>query len=466
VVSYAFVLPVVHLAGRVLGLLDPVLDGSRETLVLACALLLGGQAVLHQYLLNDRFRRLSGDLYEARILLQQSRKMEALGRLAGGVAHGFNNLLSVILGYTEMLAERFTPGDQASESLQQVKLAAEKASALTRQLAIFSLGRLGRDVPLELDAVVAGHLPIVRRLLTGSVTLTFRPGAPGAWIRADADQFERALLNIAANARDAIEGAGEVRITTRTLALAEGDASIGLLPPGPYVEIAISDTGAGMSDPVRSRLFEPFFTTRQDEGHRGLGLAIVYGVVRQASGHIEVHSAPGAGTTIRMYLPRCLPAQTAAEEAEDRGAHVGGRPFTVLLAEDEAGLRRLIRSTLEAEGFRVIEAADGQAAVDCAEQHPGAIDLFLSDVVMPGCAGPEAARRIVEERPETRVLFISGYAPEVLGDLRVRGAAVALVAKPFVLTDLLSQVRALLAGEIRSGSGPDERGSNESEVRT
>jgi CheY-like chemotaxis protein len=211
-----------------------------------------------------------------------------------------------------------------------------------------------------------------------------------------------------------------------------------------------------MDEEVRSRLFEPFFTTRQSDAHRGLGLAIVYGVVRQASGHIEVDSAPGAGTTVRLYLPRRPPALASSHEVQAPAAT--GRPFTVLLAEDERGLRRLIRSTLELEGFTVLEAADGRAAVDTAEDYAGAIDLLLSDVVMPGLGGPDVARKVVHARPETRVLFISGYAPETLGDLRVPGTGAALLPKPFTMGELVAKVHALLPAQEPGPGGPDDGG--------
>ncbi len=205
-------------------------------------------------------------------------------------------------------------------------------------------------------------------------------------------------------------------------------------------------------------MFEPFFTTRHDDGHRGLGLPIVYGVVRQASGHIEVDSEPGAGTTVRLYLPLRPRPVDAAKQVESTG--VVDRPSTILLAEDERGLRRLIRTTLEREGFTVLEAADGGAAIDVADRHPGTIDLLLSDVVMPVFGGPEVARRVVGGRPETRVLFISGYAPETLGALDVPGAGSSLLPKPFTMDELVTRVMAVLTGrvprrDVAAAAGPD-----------
>jgi signal transduction histidine kinase/ActR/RegA family two-component response regulator len=443
VASFAFILPVIHLS-QLFGVPDRVLDKPRETLVLACALVLGVLAILHQQLTTARYRRVSQSLHEAQILLQQSRKMEALGRLAGGVAHGFNNLLSVIVGYSEILMERVGPAEKNVDALQQIRFAAERAASLTRQLATFSRGRLDQEALVDLDRTIATLVPTMQRLLGAGIELKIEAGSSSAWIRVDPQQFERALLNVIANARDATPDGGRVSIWTRALVVAESESpTLGLLPQGRYVEVTVTDTGHGMDDDVRSRLFEPFFTTRRGEDHRGLGLPIVYGVVRQASGHIEVDSRPGEGTTVRLYLPRHQPPAAGADAQPPVAIHA--RPATVLLAEDERGLRRLIRSTLEEAGYDVLEAADGGTAVDVADRHPGTIDLLLSDVVMPVLSGPEVARRLLATRPEMRVLFISGYAPDTLGELRVQGTTADLLPKPFSMMDLLERVGRLLA---------------------
>jgi signal transduction histidine kinase len=460
VASFAFILPVIHLGGHVADVLDPILDRPRELVVLACAVALGALAVVHQRLMNDRYHKVSRRLHEAQLQLQQSRKMEALGRLAGGVAHGFNNMLSVIVGYTEILSERCGPGDRTLDSLQQIRMAADRAATLTRQLATFGRGRLDQDAWLDVDATLAGLLPTFKRLLSDEVTVQFRPGAAGACVQTDPGQFERALVNIAANARDAMPDGGALTVATRLLVLGETESPApGMLPAGRYVELTMTDTGHGMDEDVRSRLFEPFFTTHGREGHRGLGLPIVYGVVRQAGGHIEVDSRPGSGTTVRLILPR---RQAAEAVLAARPVAVGDRPRTVLLAEDERGLRRLIKSTLETEGFTVLEAGDGGAAVDVAERHRGTIDLLLSDVVMPVLGGPEVARKVTASRPETRVLFISGYAPETLGDLRVPGTMTRLLPKPFTMAELVETVREQIPGAptpLRAASRSETPGS-------
>lgn len=445
VASYAFILPVVHLGGGLAGLLDPGLDRPRETLVLACALVLGGLAVLHTRLTDRRYRLTRESLYAAQTLLQQSRKMEALGRLAGVIAHDFNNLLSVIIGYADLLAERLTMGDRLLDPVGQIRQAAERAATLTRQLAVVSRGQLAREGLFDVDLALSALAPTVQRLAADRVTLSVEPGAAGAWVGADRDQFERAIINIAANARDAMPEGGTFRIATRRLELSEGESRLhGSLPAGSYVVMELADTGVGMSEEVRSKVFEPFFTTKPEEAHRGLGLAVVYGIVRHAGGHIEVESSEGEGTLVRIFLPRreSRPENQSIREsppAEDR-------PLTVLVAEDERGLRRLMCSGLERAGFKVLEAADGRAAVDVGEQYPGRIDLLVSDVVMPGCGGPEAARRLLAGRPEMRVMFVSGYAPESLGDLRVTDGEVVLLPKPFTIGELASRARATVLG--------------------
>jgi two-component system, cell cycle sensor histidine kinase and response regulator CckA len=238
---------------------------------------------------------------------------------------------------------------------------------------------------------------------------------------------------------------GTLRIGTRSIRLSEGDSyRFGSLPAGSYVEIALADTGVGMDEEVRGQVFEPFFTTTPGEGHRGLGLSIVYGVVRQASGHIELESEPGRGTTVRIYLPAKPPRRdTAAVHEEPVDAD---RKMTVLVAEDEPGLRRLMCMSLEQAGFTVLEAADGRAAVDVGERHPGRIDLLVSDVIMPGWGGPEAARRLLADRPEMRVMFVSGYAPDTLGDLTATAGEVVLLPKPFAMSDLVLRARAVSLG--------------------
>lgn len=446
VASYAFVLPVVHLGGKVAGMLDPALDSARETLVLVCTLALGGLAIVHYELMDRRYRLTRETLHDAQILLQQSRKMESLGRLAGGIAHGFNNLLSVIIGYAELLADRLPPGDGMQDPVQQIRQAAERAASVTRQLAIFSRGQLGHDTPFEVDKAVEDLRPTLRHLLGPRISLAVVPGARGRWVESDVHQFERALLNIAANAKDAMPDGGAFSLETGDLIVREGQSRVyGLLPAGPYIQITLSDTGPGMDEDVRSQVFEPFYTTRHEDGHRGLGLSFVYGVVRQAGGHIDVRSTPGCGTSVVIYLPRRQPpARPPKPEAPPR---LVDRPVTILLAEDERGLRRLMKSSLESEGFTVLEASDGRTAVDIAEQHVGRIDLLLSDVVMPGYTGPEVAARVVAERPETSVMFVSGYAPETLGDLRVGGADVVLMPKPFTMEELSDRVRTILAGQ-------------------
>ncbi|HEY3380728.1 MAG TPA: ATP-binding protein [Vicinamibacterales bacterium] len=450
---YAFALPVLHLAGRLAGLLDPAADRYREAVVLGSMLVLGALAIGHHLLLDRRYREVRTDLNVARDQLQQSRKMEALGRLAGGVAHDFNNLLSVILGYAELLMGQRTLDEGVSDAVEQIRQAGERAAAVTRQLTIFSQRQANRGRLLDLDRAIAGSEPLLRRLAGSHVTVKVVPGAPDAWLMADPNQLERALINLAANAKEAMPEGGVLTIMTRAVEIgAGGSERIGTAPPGSYVEIRVADTGTGMDDEVQAHLFEPFFTTRSRDQHRGLGLSLVYGIAMRSEGHVHVESEKGRGTTVHLLFPR-RDAPTAVEPL--RPAAAVERSATVLLAEDERGLRRLIKSCLERDGFVVLEAADGRAALDMAARHDGRIDVLLTDVVMPGLNGRELAIRLLPERPEMRVLFISGYAPDTLGDLKVADADPVLLQKPFAMRDLVEVVRQLVSAPGAGFGGPE-----------
>jgi two-component system, cell cycle sensor histidine kinase and response regulator CckA len=452
VVPFAFVLPGVHLAGRLLGGFDPALDTSRETLVLASVMVLGGLAVIHQVLLDRRFRIVRGHLRDAQGQLQQARKMEALGRLAGGIAHDFNNLLSVILGYSEVLQGRCTPGDRIAGPVEQIRQAAERAATLTRQLTVFSRGQLTQQQVVELDRAVEAVVPLLRRLVGDRVTVVVTPGVPGGLVNVDPFQFERALINLAANAGEAMPDGGTLAVRTSAVDLREdGPKRIGALPAGAYLVVELSDTGTGMTADVRAHLFEPFFTTRPRDRHRGLGLSLVYGIMSRLGGHIDVASVPGQGTTVRLYCPRHAEERPAGAEAP--ASAPTGEGLTVLLAEDEDDLRDLMRSFLEEAGFVVLDAADGRAALDLATQYPGRIDALVSDVVMPGIDGKELARRLGTERPEMRVLFVSGYTPDLLDGLEMAIAPPDLMQKPFTMQELVARVREVVAGGRRAPAG-------------
>ncbi len=395
------------------------------------------------------FELFAEDVTERRALeqqLQQSQKMEAVGRLAGGVAHDFNNLLMVISGYSEFLLDRLGPDPALRAPAQEIASAAGRASSLTRQLLAFSRKQMLAPKILDLNGVVTENLKMLTRMIGEDIDLVMAPGSSLGAVRADAGQIEQVIMNLAVNARDAMPSGGKLTIETSNVSLDEEYARFHApLKPGNYVMLSISDTGAGMDSETQSHIFEPFFTTKGPKG-TGLGLSTVYGIVKQSGGYIWAHSELGKGTTFKIYLPRVaeiaeIPSQIAAA-AELAPIEPGTE--TILVVEDEANLRYLARQFLEKQGYRVIEAADGAAAMQIAVAHEGVIHLLLTDVIMPGMNGRELAQRISEIRPNTKVLYMSGYTENVIGRNGTLDAGIRLLQKPFTLRDLQSRVREVL----------------------
>jgi PAS domain S-box-containing protein len=396
------------------------------------------------------FELFAEDVTERRTLeeqLRQSQKMEAVGRLAGGIAHDFNNLLMVISGYSEFLLDRLGPDPALRGPAQEIKSAAERASSLTRQLLAFSRKQMLAPKILDLNAVVTENFKMLTRVIGEDIDLVMVPGAALGAVRADAGQIEQVIMNLAVNARDAMPSGGKLTIETSNVLLDEDYARFRTpLKPGDYVMLAISDTGAGMDSETQSHIFEPFFTTKGMKG-TGLGLSTVYGIIKQSGGYIWVYSELNRGTTFKIYLPRVPEhadsvAQVASAPAENAVAEMGTE--TILLVEDEANLRYLARQFLEKQGYHVIEAADGAVAIQVAVAHDGVIHLLLTDVIMPGMNGREVARRISEIRPNTKVLYMSGYTENVIGHNGTLDAGVRLLQKPFTLRDLKNKVREVL----------------------
>jgi PAS domain S-box-containing protein len=395
------------------------------------------------------FELFAEDVTERRALeqqLQQSQKMEAVGRLAGGVAHDFNNLLMVISGYSEFLLDRLGPEPALRGPAQEIASAAGRATSLTRQLLAFSRKQMLAPKILDLNGVVTENLKMLTRMIGEDIDLVMVPGTELGAVRADAGQIEQVIMNLAVNARDAMPSGGKLTIETSNVSLDEDYARFHApLKPGNYVMLAISDTGAGMDSETQSHIFEPFFTTKGPKG-TGLGLSTVYGIVKQSGGYIWVYSEAGKGTTFKVYLPRVAelvesPAQVAAPAESDVAAP---GTETILVVEDEANLRYLARQFLEKQGYRVIESADGAAAMQIAVAHEGVIHLLLTDVIMPGMNGRELAQRISEIRPNVKVLYMSGYTENVIGRNGTLDAGVRLLQKPFTLRDLKSKVREAL----------------------
>jgi len=396
------------------------------------------------------FELFAEDVTERRVLeqqLRQSQKMEAVGRLAGGIAHDFNNLLMVISGYTEFLLERLGDAPELRAPAQEIGSAAERASSLTRQLLAFSRKQMLAPKIVNLNGVVTENLKMLTRMIGEDIDLVMVPSADLWPVRADAGQIEQVIMNLAVNARDAMPSGGKLTIETSNVVLDDDYVRFHApLQPGDYVMIAISDTGAGMDSETQSHIFEPFFTTKGTKG-TGLGLSTVYGIVKQSGGYIWVYSELGKGTTFKIYLPRVAAPSPAVSPVVvpvvETGAVEAGKE-TILLVEDESNLRYLARLFLEKQGYKVIEAADGAVALQIAVAHEGVIHLLLTDVIMPGMNGRELAQRVSEIRPNTKVLYMSGYTENVVGHNGTLDTGVRLLQKPFNLRDLKRMVREVL----------------------
>jgi nitrogen-specific signal transduction histidine kinase/ActR/RegA family two-component response regulator len=373
--------------------------------------------------------------------LRQAQKMEAVGRLAGGVAHDFNNLLQVIQGHARFALEALPEPGDLREDLEAVYAASERAARLTRQLLAFSRKQILQPRELDLNAVVRGVMPMLGRLIGEDIAVVTHLAPRLGAVTADPAQLEQVLVNLAVNARDAMPEGGTLGIETADVALdaAACERRDGPVAPGAYVRLAVRDTGAGMDEATRARAFEPFFTTKAPGKGTGLGLATVYGIVRQSGGCVTVSSAPGAGTTVVVELPRTSapePARPAAD-APAPGRGTG----TVLLVEDDATVRQFVRRVLEWQGYAVLEAAHGPDALRVAAEHGGRIDLVLTDVVMPGMSGRALAEALTASRPGLRVLFMSGYTDDEILRRGLGTTGVALLEKPFTAEALRDAVR-------------------------
>jgi len=413
------------------------------------AMRLSGRAISDEKK-NVSFEIFTEDVTERRALeqqLRQSQKMEAIGRLAGGIAHDFNNLLMVISGYSEFLLDRLGPDPALRGPAKEISTAAERATSLTRQLLAFSRKQMLAPKVLDLNAVVTENLKMLTRLIGEDIDLVMIPGSELGAVKADPGQIEQVILNLAVNARDAMPQGGRLTIETGNVTLDEAYARLHApVQPGDYTMLAITDTGVGMDSDTQSHIFEPFFTTKGPKG-TGLGLSTVYGIVKQSGGYIWVYSEPGNGTSFKIYMPHVTVEDVAAVEqpaAAPAAAPVDAAHETVLVVEDEVNLRRLTRQFLENQGYTVLEAADGAAAVQICVAHQGIIHLLLTDVIMPGMNGRELAQRVSEIRPNMKVLYMSGYTENAIGHNGTLDAGITLLQKPFTLHALKAKVREVL----------------------
>lgn len=425
-----------------------------ETTTYEMQTLEGGQPVWHRYrvvripdgiaVLTRRItehKQAEKEREELQEQLRHAQRMESLGRLAGGIAHDFNNLLTPILAYSNMALDRLHDGEPLYEELQEIRHAAERASALSRQILTFGRKQTSQTLPESLNAIVAGFSRMLRRLVGDDVELSFELAADLGNVLADRAQIEQVLANLVVNARDAIVGEGRITVRTRNMSLSTDDIEVRSsgVPPGDYVVCEIEDTGAGIAPELLGRVFEPFFTTKDQIKGTGLGLSIVYGLVLQHGGRIRCDSEPGRGTSFRMFFPRTDEAPLAADEADEPAVPASRGAGTILLVEDDEAVRRLACHVLDERGYRVLEADSGPAALELADRHEGAIDLLLTDVMMPRMDGRELFERLAVRQPGLRAVFMSGYAEIEL----TRGR---FLAKPFAADELVAAVHEALSG--------------------
>jgi PAS domain S-box-containing protein len=388
------------------------------------------------------------DLTEHKLLeaqLRQAQKMEAVGQLAGGVAHDFNNILTVIKAHTFIALEGLPEDAPAREDLVAVNVAAGRAADLTRHLLAFSRKQLLQPRVLDLNTAVSGVLPMLARLIGEDIEVVTQLAPSLGSVSADPAQLEQVIMNLAVNARDAMAHGGVFRIATANVELFHARVMEDgfTVPPGSYVELEVGDTGCGMDAATRSRVFEPFFTTKEQGKGTGLGLAMVYGIVKQSGGYVRVESAPGKGTRFEIWLPRIQSSEEEAPHFDPPAAPRGGTE-TILVVEDEEAVRHVVRRILELQGYTVHVARNGAEALRIAREQEGRIDLVMTDVILPEMSGPAIVERLLAEWPRARVLFMSGYAAEEVAKRGLLAPGTALLRKPFTLEELARAVRAVL----------------------
>ena len=427
------------------GASDYVLKGQLARLVPAVQRELGEAEQRRQR------REVEDTLRQTERQLLQAQKMEAMGQLAGGIAHDFNNLLTAILGFSEFLLVSCPLDPAHRRDLEEIKRAGERAATLTRQLLAFSRQQVLEPRVVNLNEIVAGVQRLLARVIGEDVELVTEVEPELAQVKIDPGQLDQILMNLAVNARDAMPQGGRLTIRTSNCDVARNivpsDLAV-VVPAGQYVKVSVCDNGTGVPAEIKSRIFEPFFTTKEAGKGTGLGLATVYGIVKQSGGYISLESEPGRGTCFDIYLPSVHEAAWVAQ-ADPAAAITRSSGESILLVDDEPAIRELLQRTLERGGFRVLVAAAGDEAWALAKTHVGAIHLLVTDVVMPRMGGAELATRLVEEHPALKVLYMSGYLDERVP--QVAGERAAFLRKPFSPADLLRKAREILAADIDVG---------------
>jgi len=440
---YTFSLPLVHLGLNLLDYLSPDLRTPREAIVFLGLIFFGVLSFAQQIRLERAVASLRSDL-TVRALgdkLRQSQRLESIGRLAGGIAHDFNNLLMVITSYTELARAKVSGADdQVRKSLLEIDHASSRAAELVRQLLAFGGRQELRPKVVHVNGMVMSLEGMLSRVIGDNVELAVDLDCEVRYTKIDPTLLEQVIVNLIVNARDAMPQGGKVSIQTRLRCRLTGslespdDAS-----EVSWLELCVSDTGEGIDPAVRERIFEPYFTTKEMEKGTGLGLATVYGIVEQSGGDIDVESAPGQGTTFRVWLPHVLEGDArTAKMPLGPGGSVSGK--TLLLAEDEADIREAIAEYLESLGLTVLQAEDGVDALDVVSNHEKRIDVLLTDLVMPRMSGPELAERLLAERPDLKVIFVSGYTPETMSDYGINQETTFFLQKPFLLSQLSATI--------------------------
>jgi len=377
--------------------------------------------------------------------LRQAQKMEAIGRLAGGVAHDFNNILGIINACSEFLRDRIDPAAEPSLYVENIKKAIERGTSLTRQLLAFSRTSAVQPRILDLNDRLRDISKLLRPLMGDDVEILIASKSPLAVVEADPGQLDQILVNLAVNARDAMPRGGKFILETGAVRFDEAFAEQHqAMAAGKYVLLTVSDTGFGMDEATISRIFEPFFTTKETGKGTGLGLATVYGIVKQSAGHILVYSEPGQGTTFKIYLPSADHKIGVGSEAEVETVKPGRQGTTILLVEDDDIMRSLTRQLLQEHGYTVVEANDGKSAFEWVQSHPGRIDLLLTDVVMRRMSGPELVERLNASHPTLKVVYMSGYTGELIAEREVLKRGITLLEKPFTRTALLNTIHVTL----------------------